>query len=31
MKILIINPGGTSTKIAVFEDDHELFKASIDH
>ena len=31
MKILIINPGGTSTKIAVFEDDQELFKASIDH
>lgn len=30
-KILIINPGGTSTKIAVFEDDQELFKASIDH
>ena len=25
------NPGGTSTKIAVFEDDQELFKASIDH
>lgn len=31
MKTLIINPGGTSTKIAVFEDDQELFKASIDH
>ena len=31
MKILIINPGGTSTKIAVFEDNQELFKASIDH
>ncbi|MDD5823473.1 MAG: butyrate kinase [Firmicutes bacterium] len=31
MKILIINPGGTSTKIAVFEDEQEVFKASIDH
>ena len=31
MKLLIINTGGTSTKIAVFEDNQELFKASIDH
>ncbi|MBQ0005045.1 MAG: butyrate kinase [Clostridiales bacterium] len=31
MKILIINPGGTSTKIAVYEDEQEVFKASIDH
>ena len=31
MKLLIINPGGISAKIAVFEDDQELFKASIDH
>lgn len=31
MKLLIINPGGTSTKIAVYEDENELFKASIDH
>ncbi len=31
MKLLIINPGGTSIKIAVFEDNQELFKASIDH
>lgn len=31
MKILIINPGGTSTKIAVFEDEQEVFKASIAH
>lgn len=31
MKLLIINPGGTSTKIAVFEDEKEVFKASIDH
>lgn len=31
MKILIINPGGTSTKIAVYENEQEVFKASIDH
>lgn len=31
MKLLIINPGGTSTKIAVYEDVNEIFKASIDH
>ena len=29
MKILVINPGGTSTKIAVFEDEEELFKENI--
>lgn len=26
MKLLIINPGGTSTKIAVYEDDKEILK-----
>lgn len=31
MKLLIINPGATSTKIAVYEDTTELFKAGIDH
>ena len=31
MKILVINPGGTSTKIAVFEDDKQLFKTNITH
>lgn len=31
MKLLIINPGGTSTKIAVFEDENEVFKKSIPH
>lgn len=31
MKLLTINPGGTSTKIAVYEDEQELLKASIDH
>ena len=31
MKILVINPGGTSTKIAVFEDEKQLFKANITH
>lgn len=31
MKILAINPGGTSTKIAVFEDDALLLKKSIVH
>lgn len=30
-KILAINPGSTSTKIAVYEDDKELFTESITH
>ncbi len=30
-KILVINPGSTSTKIAIFEDEKELFKKSISH
>jgi butyrate kinase len=29
--ILAVNPGSTSTKIAVYEDDRELFRSSIDH
>ena len=31
MKILVINPGATSTKIAIYEDTTELFKSSVDH
>ena len=31
MKILAINPGSTSTKIAVFEDDKEIFKKYLVH
>ena len=31
MKILVINPGATSTKIAVYEDEKELIKVGIDH
>ncbi len=31
MKILVINPGGTSTKIAAFEDEKQLFKDNIKH
>lgn len=30
-KILVINPGSTSTKIAVFEDDKEVFKKNLSH
>ena len=30
-KLLIINPGSTSTKIAVFEDEKPLFTESIVH
>ena len=30
-KLLIINPGSTSTKIAVFEDETPLFTESIVH
>ena len=31
MRILIINPGATSTKIAVYEDETEVFSTSIAH
>ncbi len=31
MKILIINPGSTSTKISIFEDKKEIFKEKIAH
>lgn len=30
-KILAINPGSTSTKVAVFEDDREVFKKTVVH
>ena len=31
MRILVVNPGATSTKIAVFNDETELFKTTIEH
>lgn len=31
MKILVINPGATSTKICVFEDEKEIMRVGIDH
>lgn len=31
MKILVINPGSTTTKIAVYEDDNEIFSKNIAH
>lgn len=31
MRILAINPGGTSTKISVFEDKKQMFKKNIKH
>lgn len=31
MKILAINPGATSTKLAAFDDDRELFRDSLDY
>jgi len=30
-KLLIINPGSTSTKIAVYEDETELFEETLRH
>lgn len=30
-RILVINPGSTSTKIAIFEDDQQIFSRSISH
>lgn len=31
MKVLVINPGATSTKVAVFEEEQEMLKKSIVH
>ncbi len=31
MKLLIINPGSTSTKVSLFEEDRELFRESLFH
>ncbi len=31
MKILVINPGATSTKIAVYDGEQEVFRRGIDH
>jgi len=31
MKVLVINPGATSTKVAVFEEENQIFKVGIDH
>ena len=31
MRILVINPGGTSTKISVFEGKKQVFKKNISH
>ncbi len=31
MKLLVINPGSTSTKVSLFEEDKELFQVSIFH
>ncbi|HBF6015039.1 TPA: butyrate kinase [Clostridioides difficile] len=31
MKVLVINPGGTSTKISVFQDENEILKKNITH
>lgn len=30
-KLLIINPGSTSTKIGVYEDEHQVFVEDIPH
>lgn len=31
MKVLAINPGSTSTKIAIYEDEKEIFKKNLEH
>ncbi|OFI05504.1 butyrate kinase 2 [Clostridium acetireducens DSM 10703] len=31
MNILVINPGGTSTKVSIFQDKKEIFKKNIKH
>lgn len=30
-KVFVINPGSTSTKIALFEDEEKLFQKNVDH
>ena len=30
-KIFTLSPGSTSTKLAVFEDDRQIFKANVSH
>ena len=29
MKVLVINPGATSTKISVFEEEQEIFQQEV--
>jgi butyrate kinase len=31
VRILVVNPGSTSTKVAVFEDDKEVFSVNVSH
>ena len=31
MRVLVINPGSTSTKVSIFEDEKEILKLRIDH
>ena len=30
-KVFVINPGSTSTKIALFEDENKVFGMNVDH
>ena len=30
-KLLVINPGSTSTKLALFEEDNMMFETSVNH
>ena len=30
-RIIVLNPGSTSTKVAVYEDDQKMFSETIDH
>ena len=31
MKVLVLNPGATSTKISIFEEEREVFKTNLVH
>ena len=31
MKVLVINPGATSTKVAVFNEETQVYKTTVDH
>ncbi len=31
MKVLVLNPGATSTKVSIFEEENEIFRTNLVH